>query len=115
MIRIGEKYIRGTAVNMIRPGGTLGGDPENWSTLLMADGTWVEVNAPAAVVNDRIDLDKACTDVGCTEDHDAPAPAPKGVLATLPAGYRPNATTMFDLAGLVFTVDAEGNVRSVNG
>ena len=113
MIRIGEKYIRGTAVNMIRPGQSMGNDPENWSTLLMEDGTWVEVNAPAAVVDDRIELDKACTDVGCTEDHDAPAP--KGVLVTLPAGYRPSRTTMIDLDGLVFTVDADGNVRSVNG
>jgi len=111
MIRIGEKYIRGSAVDVIEPALN---DPENWSVVVIGDH-FVHVNAPAAVVADRIDLDKACADVGCTEDHDATAPAPKGVLATLPAGYRPNATTMFDLAGLVFTVDAEGNVRSVNG
>lgn len=67
MIRIGDKYIRGDAVVAVAPYHT---DAENWSTITFASGHWVSVNAPAAVVVDRIRLDEACGDVNCTEVHD---------------------------------------------
>lgn len=108
MIRIGEKYIDPASVRVIEP---FRSDPDNWSSVLIGDN-WVSVNAPVAVVADRIHDDE--TEAVLLPNHDAPTPTPRGVLATLPAGYRPVRTTMIDLDGIVFTVDAEGNVRSVN-
>jgi len=67
MIRIGDKYIRGTAVNAVTPHAS---DPDNWSNVVLEDGTWLEVNGPAAVVVDRIRLDEVCSDINCTEVHD---------------------------------------------
>lgn len=67
MIAIGEKYVRGSAVNAVVPHPS---DPANWSSVVLEDGTWLEVNAPAATVVDRVHLDEACGDVGCTEVHD---------------------------------------------
>lgn len=68
MIRIGRKYVRGSEVNMVVPDAA---DPDNWSRVLFADGTWADLNAPAAVVVDRIHLAEVCADVNCKEDHDA--------------------------------------------
>ena len=67
MIRIGEKYVRGSAVNAVTP---YASDPENWSNVVLEDGTWLEVNAPAAVVADWVRLDESCGDINCTETHD---------------------------------------------
>jgi len=69
MIRIGDKYINGAAVQAIVPASSVL-DANNWSSVLMQDGTWLQVNAPAAVVVDRIALAEACSDIRCTEDHD---------------------------------------------
>lgn len=70
MIRIGEKYVRGSAVNAIEPSSGFGSmDPENWSKILVGND-WIYVNAPVAVVVDRIHLDEVCADINCTEVHD---------------------------------------------
>lgn len=66
MIRIGSKWIRGSAVDAIEPALN---DPDNWSVVVIG-GHFIHVNAPAAVVADRIALAKACDDVNCTEVHD---------------------------------------------
>lgn len=67
MIRIGDKYVRGSAVNAIEPAIN---DPDNWSVVFLGDQS-IYVNAPAAVVADRIALAAACSDIHCREDHDA--------------------------------------------
>lgn len=71
MIRIGDKYIRGSAVDVIEPALN---DPDNWSVVVIGDN-FVHVNAPAAVVADRVETDEivtamACGDATCPEVHD---------------------------------------------
>lgn len=65
MIRIGEKYIRAAAVDVIEPALN---DPDNWSVVIVGDH-FIHVNAPAAVVADRIALVQACNGIDCTQDH----------------------------------------------
>jgi hypothetical protein len=50
MIGVSGKYIKPASVDVIEPDLS---DPDNWSVVLIR-GEWISVNAPAAVLADRI-------------------------------------------------------------
>ena len=104
MIRVGDKYVRGAAVNAITPHVS---DPENWSNVVLEDGTWLEVNAPAAVMADRVEADE----VDVRLEGSLPGPkASNEVLCTLPAGFRPSRKSIMSLGTVVLVVEPDGNV-----
>lgn len=57
MIRIGDKYVRGSAVDAITPSSS---DPDNWSVVVIGNN-FIHLNAPAAVVADRVETDEIVT------------------------------------------------------